>query len=570
MLSNDDTPDYINNYFSTIGEELAGHIIDPAPLSVELVNQKCQDDFMNLEHLEISDVTLDQLKNEIANIDIYKSSGLDNMSSRFIKDAFSAVPEIVLHLMNLVLHTSIYPDAWKVGTVIPIPKVPNPSSVTDLRPITLLPIPGKILERLIHNTLYPYLEENGVLCQNQNGFRKQHGTPDTIFKLISSITDNLNEHKDTLALFIDVKKAFDTLNYDVLFNKLNKLNIGQNLKLLFKSYFTDRIQKTFINNTKSNIQSLTYGVPQGSILGPLFFTLYINDLPKLVSSKMLLYADDSVIFDSSNDESILYKSLQRDLNLIKVWCDLHKLTINIKKTKVVLFSNRKDTVYRNITLNNENIEHVTVFKYLGIHLDTRLGYHSQYKETYKLSSYKLLMLKRIRPFINENASLTILKTMLLPYLDMGNMFFTGLPLIDRDKLDTILNTGLRTVFNVRYPTEVHRLELYTRSNMLPLEYRRNFFLLNLVHRLVSVEGIPIKEPVRATRANQGPLVLDHFTPTERILKSPVFQARLLWNNLPSDTRNIVNVDAFKDVCKQSLWDEYMQKEIARITVEIGM
>ena len=129
------------------------------------------------------------------------------------------------------------------------------------------------------------------------------------------------------------------------------------------------------------------------------------------------------------------------------------------------------------------MEHVTVFKYLGIHLDTRLDYHSQYKETYKLSSYKLLMLKRIRPFINENAALTILKTMLLPYLEIGNMFLTGLPLTDRDKLDT--------VFNVRYPTEVHRLELYTRSNILPLEYRRKFFLLTLVHQLISVESIPI-------------------------------------------------------------------------------
>ena len=179
-----------------------------------------------------------------------------------------------------------------------------------------------------------------------------------------------------------------------------------------------------------------------------------------------------------------------------------------RRPRWYFFSNRKDTVYRNITLNNENIEHVTVFKYLGIHLDTRLGYHSQYKETYKLSSYKLLMLKCIRPFINENAALTILKTMLLPYLDMGNMFLTGLPLTDRDKLDTILNTGLRTVFNVRYPTEVHRLELYTRSNMLPLEYRRKFFLLTLVHQLISVESIPIKEPARVTRANQGRSLID--------------------------------------------------------------
>ena len=147
--------------------------------------------------------------------------------------------------------------------------------------------------------VYPYLEDNKVLCQNQNPFRKRHGTPDTIFRLISFKTDNLNAHKDTLAVFIDFKKAFETSNNEVLFKKLNRLNIALNLKLLFQSYFTNRRQKTYINDSKSSIQPLKYGVPQGSILGPLFFTIYVNDLPNIVSSNMLLYADDSVIFDLS-------------------------------------------------------------------------------------------------------------------------------------------------------------------------------------------------------------------------------------------------------------------------------
>ena len=134
---------------------------------------------------------------------------------------------------------------------------------------------------------------------------------------------------------------------------------------------------------------------------------------------------------------------QKDLNTVKDWCDLHKLTINVKKTKAILFSGRKDTVYRNITLKNDNIEHVTVFKYLGIHLDTRLGFQTQYKETYKLSSYKLLMLKRVRPFIDEYTALTVLKTMMLPYLDMGNMFFTGLPSAELERLDIILKYWLK-------------------------------------------------------------------------------------------------------------------------------
>ena len=166
------------------------------------------------------------------------------------------------------------------------------------------------------------------------------------------------------------------------------------MKFLFQSYFTNRAQTTFANDIQLSIQPLTHGIPQGSILGPLLFNLYINDLPKIVTSKILLYADDSVIFDSSNDEPALYKQLQADLNLINYWCDQHKLTINVKKTKAVMFSNKKDTVHRCISLKNDYVEHVSVFKYLGIHLDSRLGFQSQFKETYKLSSFKLLMLKR--------------------------------------------------------------------------------------------------------------------------------------------------------------------------------
>ena len=523
---------------------------------------------MNLNHLELESVTLVELIAEIKKIDIYKSSGLESIASRFIKDAFLAIPEVVLHLVNLILTTSIYPDAWKIGMVVPIPKVPNPSSVTDLRPITLLPIPGKPEKRLIHNRLYPFLEDNNGICHNQNGFRKNHGTPDTIFKLINNITDDLNNHNDTLAIFIDFKKAFDTLDYEILFKKINTLNIGQNLKLLFKNYFTNRFQKTCANNFQSPIQPLKYGVPQGSILGPLFFTLYINDLPRIVSSTMLLYADDSVIFSSSNDESTLYSKLQADLDLIRYWCDLHKLTINVKKTKAVLFSYRKDTVYRNILLKDEAVEHVTVFKYLGIQLDTHLGFHTQFKETYNQSTYKLLMLKRIRPFINESAALTITKTMLLPYLDMGNMFFTAMPSSNVDKLDTILNTALRTVYGIRYPRDVHRIELHTKANLLPLEFRRKYFLLNLVFRLISMGDIPTAAPIRPTRANQGPLLIEHFTSLDKIQKSPVFQARSLWNKLPVEIGTLGNIEGFKNACKQMLEDEYVQKEMARLAAGI--
>ena len=144
----------------------------------------------------------------------------------------------IIDMINKSLKTGIFPEDWKHGTVIPIPKVANPQTVNDLRPITLLPLPGKIMERLTHYKLYPYLEENNILISNQNGFRKQHGTTDTIFKFIIHVIDNMNDRKITIAIFIDFKKAFDTLNHQILLQKIGKLNISNNLQKWFKAYLT--------------------------------------------------------------------------------------------------------------------------------------------------------------------------------------------------------------------------------------------------------------------------------------------------------------------------------------------
>ena len=226
-LSNDVASTYVNNYFSTIGSTLAAGIGNLSQNEQALITGIQPQNLLNLDRLNIRSFTLNEVLLEINAINIYKSSGINNISSRILKDIWQLLPDLLLSILNKAISNGIFPKAWKHCTVIPIPKIPNPRQVGDLRPITLLPLPGKIMERLIHNKLYPYLEENDILTPEQNGFRKQHGTPDTIFKLISHIIDNLNKKKVTIAVFIDFKKAFDTLNHTTIpiesFYKLAKM-----------------------------------------------------------------------------------------------------------------------------------------------------------------------------------------------------------------------------------------------------------------------------------------------------------------------------------------------------------
>ena len=183
-----------------------------------------------------------------------------------------------------------------------------------------------------------------------------------------------------------------------------------------------------------------------------------------------------------------------------------------------------DATNLDIVIANNQIEFVNYYKYLGIHLDSKMAFNYQFRETYKLASYKLLLLKRVRPVITEFTALTIVKSMLLPYLDIGNMFLSSQILKDLGKLDVILNTALRTVYNIYNPRDVHMLDIYINANIFPLKFRRKYFMLNLIHRLLNTGQIEQVEVQRATRQNSAPVLQQYVPQNDTIAKSPIFVA----------------------------------------------
>ena len=253
VLSKDNTPNYVNDYFSTIGQKLLEDIRDLMDAQKQTINKAMDQNPQQLPLIEIVHFSLEDVIRQINKIDIYKASGMPEISSRIVKHAFSVIPDRIQHLFNCSLRRGIFTKAWKHGTVIPIPKIHNPNSPSDLRPVILLPIPGKMMEHLVHEKLSTYLEENRVISCEHNGFRKNHVTKDTIFKLLNHIFDNLNKRKSTLATFIDFKKAFDTLDHNILQSKLQNLSLSRNLFQLLCNYLSDRSQHTYINNACSDI-----------------------------------------------------------------------------------------------------------------------------------------------------------------------------------------------------------------------------------------------------------------------------------------------------------------------------
>ena len=195
-----------------------------------------------------------------------------------------APPSQLTHIFELSIKHSIFPDNWKIATIVPLFKGGKKSDVSNYRPVSLLPIPGKILEKIIHNHMTNFFENNNLLSNHQGGFRKNHSTLGSINDLTTDIFNSINNKEITLATFFDLKKAFDTVNHKILIKKLDKMGIKGDLLCLVENYLNNRYQKTICNNALSTTNNVLCGVPQGSILGPLLLLVYINDMEKVLKN----------------------------------------------------------------------------------------------------------------------------------------------------------------------------------------------------------------------------------------------------------------------------------------------
>ena len=408
-----------NTYFANIGKHLSSQI-DQSDTNADY---KLYFTSPTEEKMRFKCITTDYTMKAIEGLESKKSSGHDGISNTLLKVIKASISQSLTIIINQMLTTGIFPDTFKVSKVIPLYKKGDSSLLVNYRPISLLPTISKIFEKVIHDQLYDYFDKYNLLAEQQYGFRKQHSTEYAAVKLIDHVSKEMENGKTPTNVYIDLSKAFDTLTYDILLFKLKYYGVTDTALDLMRSYLTNRKQYVVFNGCQSDYSEIYTGVPQGSILGPLFFSIYINDLIN-VSNRLnfLMYADDTTIY--FNLEEFEYLNRERDINTelkkVNTWLKLNKLSLNAQKTKLMIFHRKQKQVDEiNVQLNGTQIERVESFNFLGIMLDENLTWKSHIEMVAKKFSKVTGILYRLKNIFPENVLFVLYNSLIVSYINYG-------------------------------------------------------------------------------------------------------------------------------------------------------
>ena len=478
-----------------------------------------------------------------------KATGLDNLPPSILKDTARVISKPLCHLINLSLKTGLFPSIWKKARIVPVFKSGNSSLPQNYRPISILPALSKIIEKAVHQQISKFLEHNNLLSNTQFGFRANRSTDMATILLCDSIRRQVGQGKFVGSVFLDLSRAFDTINHGKLINELTRYGIS-GLELDWVSdYLFDRHQTVDINKSLSPAEPLYCGVPQGTILGPLLFIIFFNDLStQLKNSDIIQYADDTVIYLSHKNVDEISNLLNEDLDLISTYFNENELLMNLKKgkTESMLFGTSQRLAKLDTTLElyyrGQRIHNTDKYKYLGNVVDPALSLNLDFDQKYKKTSSRLRLLNKVRPFLNVIAAKKIFEAMIIPVITYCQSLHASMTRTQKSKLKSLTSRATNIIGN-----NISINDIETTMNIRTCLFVRKCMEKKLCDAFN--EYFEVSDHSKATRNNKSLLILPRVR-LEFERKSFYFFGAKIYNELPLDIRREINYIKFKQSLMQ--------------------
>lgn len=456
QLSEDpgDVANAFNDYFTNIGPNLASKIPKSNISFTKFMPNPplCSFGLLPTSVQEVTKITND-LKTST-------SSGSDDINSAIVKLSIAAIAAPLTNIINSSFSTGIFPNQLKIAKITPIYKSGDKSNINNYRPISVLPFFSKIFEKLMFNRVTEYLKKHCLLSPSQFGFQQGLSTYMALLEMQSNIVEAMDNGRFSLGIFFDLSKAFDTVNHGILLKKLENFGIRGFTQLWFTDYLSNRTQFVYFKGSNSQTTKITCGVPQGSILGPLLFLLFINDISMTsLVFKFILFADDTNVFLSNASLDVLFETANAELISIATWFNVNSLSLNLDKTNFILFHSirKKPTGIGSLTLNNVLITEVVSTKFLGVIVDSHLTWSDHIMTISKKISKNIGVILRIRHCLPPHILVNLYYSLIFPYISYCNISWGSNYPSRLNHLFILQKRAIRTIFKIAWRTSTEQM-----------------------------------------------------------------------------------------------------------------
>ena len=551
------TANKLNEHFTSISEQVISH--DNVSLNdLSKLKQFCSNK-ITYPDAKIPPMSVHDVYKALTHLKQTGAHGPDGLDGKIIKLCAPAITETLTYVYNLCLDKKVFPSALKIANVTPLHKSGDSSNPSNYRPISILSVLSKPLEKHINKHLLLHLNSNNLLHPNQSGFRKKHSCHTALTSIVDKWLQNINQNEFCGALFVDFKKAFDVIDHSLLLLKLEIYGYSADTLSLLTSFLADRQQYVHMKSSTSTLLPLHYGVPQGSILGPLLFSIYINDLPLHIQSALCeLFADDTTIHTSNSKLQTVSQTLQTCVDNLIEWTNLNHMALHPGKTKCMVITTRQkrqnlQTPMIPPKIQNKAIEEVSSHKVLGVTIDNNLSWMNHINNLCKSLSRKVFQLSKVKHFLNFHARVLFFHAHIQSLIDYASTLWDG---ASANTLKPLMSLHKRSLKLILKKPSTLTTEDYKILQILPLQLKFSYNKGILMHKIMSNLAPPtLTNTFQITSRHDSQKVNIPLPRIDLFKTSLVYSGGSLWNSFPNNLKSKSNSEAFRIHLKTYLFEK---------------